>query len=68
MIRLHLNIGTLKIGQVRTMRRWNYEESNFWCGKAFDGSQIHMSDLIRKCNFGPDYYFESGPKLHIRTV
>ena len=34
MIRLHLNIGTLKIGQVRTMRRWNYEESNFWSGKS----------------------------------
>ena len=65
MIRLHLNIGTLKIGPVGTMRRWNYEESNFWCGKAFDGSQIHMSDLIRKCNFGPPYFSSTWTKIAI---
>ena len=42
--------------------------SNFWSRKVFGWVQYHVLNLHHKCNFGPEFYFEFGPKLRIRTI
>ena len=34
----------------------------------YEGVQYHMLNFLRRCTFGPESYFESGPKVRIRTI
>ena len=36
--------------------------------KVFEGVHSRAMKLLRKSEFGPDCYFESGPKFQIRTI
>ena len=49
----------------KTVIRW---VSNLSSRKVFEGVQNNVLDLFRRCNFGKDSYFESGPKLRIGTL
>ena len=31
----------------------------FWPRKVFEGVHSHVMNLLRKCDLGPDFYFES---------
>ena len=42
--------------------------SIFWHRKVFEGAHSHVMSLLRKWDFGPDFYFELGPKSQIRTI
>ena len=42
--------------------------SIFWPRKVFEGVHSHVMNFLRICDFVPDFYFESGPKLQIQTI
>ena len=56
-------LSALKLGCLRLMRK-----PNFWTRKVLERVQYNVSANNRKRTFGPVSCFESGPKVHIRTI
>ena len=47
---------------------WYTRGVYFWCRKVFEGVQKHVFDFLRIHSFGAEYWFESAPKVVIRTI
>ena len=41
---------------------------HFCCRNVFERVQKHVFDLLPKCSFGAEYYFEYTPKMLIQTI
>ena len=45
-----------------------YAGNDFWSRKVFEGVRSHVMNMLRKCDFGPYFYYKFGPKSQIRTI
>ena len=60
-----LSFGGDEIRTYEKVRFLSTRRSNFWSRKVFEGVQYHVLNLLRGSNFGPEFYFESVPKLSL---